>query len=214
MFRMRDDLLLGVVSPNYQRIDNIVMIDVIRRAASSLKLFPVKSVISSDFSFVRMIPEGATESVNSLLPCLNILNSEVGLSAFRIMAGIYRLVCSNGLIVEEKQAQWRWLHYGQNTDVKPDLSEIMNVANQHVRYLDNTKGRYLGAEAKITIANTIKRDLGVKVGTAFVEAANRDYFGGRDMFCVVNALTSVAPSFSPIKQVEIESFAGRLLKAA
>jgi len=211
MFRFNDDLLIGVVSPNYQRIDNNIMIDVIRRAASTLKLVPVKAIISPEFSFIRMIPEGATEVVHELLPCMSICNREVGLSAFRIMAGIYRLVCSNGLIVEEKQQNWRWLHYGPNTEVKPDLSEVMYVANQHVRYLDNTRGRYLSIEDKIQFANSVKRDLGVKVATGFISAANNSYSGGRDWFCTINALTAASQSFSPLKQLEIEEFAGRLL---
>lgn len=211
MFRFIDNQLIGVVSPNYQRIDNNIMIDVVRRAASTLKLVPVKAIISPEFSFIRMIPEGATEAVHELLPCMCLVNSEVGLSAFRIAASIFRLVCSNGLIVEDSKKEWRWLHYGSNTEVKPDLSEVMYVANQHVRYLDNTRGRYLSIEDKIQFANSVKRDLGVKVATGFISAANNSYSGGRDWFCTINALTAASQSFSPLKQLEIEEFAGRLL---
>jgi hypothetical protein len=208
------DLLIGVVSPNYTRIDNSVMIDVLRRASNTLKLVPVKAVITPEFSFIRMMPKNVSLKLHEFVPALTINNSEIGLAAFSIKSSLVVLKCLNGLILEENKQQWRWLHYGSNTEVKPDLSEIMNVANQHVRYLDNTRGRYLSIEEKVHFANKIKHDLGMKVGTAFVEAANRDYDGGRDMFCVVNALTSVAKSFSPIKQVEIEAFAGRLLLRA
>ncbi|HOC91569.1 MAG TPA: DUF932 domain-containing protein [bacterium] len=211
MFRFKGDQLLGVVSPNYQKIDNDVLMVVVRRAFSVLKLVPVTTILSPEYSFIRLIPEGQSASSRELTPCMTVANSEIGLSAFRIMAGVFRMVCGNGLIVEEKQRDWRWVHYGSDVEVKPNLSEVMYVANRHVRLMDGTKGRYLNVEQKIALANSIKRDLGVKVGNAFTEAANRDYYGGRDWYCAINALTHAAQLFQPLKQTEIEEYSGRIL---
>lgn len=213
MFRFAGDQLIGAVSPNYKKIDGDVLASVIRRASSTLKLTPIKAIVSPEFSFIRMIPEGITPKLHELVPALSISTSDIGLAAFSVRASIVRLVCQNGLILEKSQKNFRFIHYGKAIDVEPNLKEILNAANLHVRFLDRTRGRYMSIEEKIHFAHAVKRDLGVKVGTAFVDAANRDYSGGRDWFCTINALTAAAQQFPPFKQAQIEEYAGRFLAA-
>ena len=48
---------------------------------------------------VRMRHSGATPTVGDSLPEIVLLNANDGSSSLRLLAGLYRLVCSNGLIV-------------------------------------------------------------------------------------------------------------------
>jgi len=52
---------------------------------------------------VRMRHDGATPTVGDSLPEIVILNANDGSSSLRLLAGLYRLVCSNGLIVTTAQ---------------------------------------------------------------------------------------------------------------
>jgi Domain of unknown function (DUF932) len=52
---------------------------------------------------VRMRHNGATPTVGDNLPEIVLLNANDGTSSLRLLAGLYRLVCSNGLIVATAQ---------------------------------------------------------------------------------------------------------------
>ena len=52
---------------------------------------------------VRMRHNGATPTVGDSLPEIVVLNANDGSSSLRLLAGLYRLVCANGLIVATAQ---------------------------------------------------------------------------------------------------------------
>lgn len=50
-------------------------------------------------------PTGLMSRVGDIIPEIILLNSHDGTSAYRIMAGLFRLVCTNGLVVGEGRVQ-------------------------------------------------------------------------------------------------------------
>lgn len=65
--------------------------------------------------------------VGDLVPEIILTNSHDGSSAFQISAGLYRLVCSNGLTVGNEQMSVRQRHSGQIDDV---LEGVFNVVDE------------------------------------------------------------------------------------
>lgn len=62
---------------------------------------------------VRLRPLNQTMAVGQTHPEIVLLNSHDGSSAYRLMAGLFRLVCSNGLIVSESTVEdFRIRHSG------------------------------------------------------------------------------------------------------
>jgi len=82
----------------------------------------------------------AKPSWNGLYPELVLINSHDGLSSYRLMSGIYRLVCSNGLVAWTKLNEVRVRHQG---DILGDVidgtyrviasaKEMLEVATQMI----------------------------------------------------------------------------------
>jgi hypothetical protein len=82
---------------------------------------------------IRFRQNGIIEK-NGLLPEIVLMNSHDGSSSYQLRAGIYRLVCSNGLVVGNDQFCYRVRHQGdiignvlesvnQLTDMLPGVTE-------------------------------------------------------------------------------------------
>jgi hypothetical protein len=106
------------MSNKYKHISTI---DVIRGLASE-GFMPVKAVqnrvrIKDNAPFtkhmVRFRHIDSVPTVGGLLPELVLVNSHDGLSSYRLTAGLYRLVCSNGLVAGETFSEVRVKHQGE-----------------------------------------------------------------------------------------------------
>lgn len=78
---------------------------------------------------VRLRPLNQTIAVGQTHPEIVLLNSHDGSSAYRLMAGLFRLVCSNGLIVSESTVgDFRVRHSGNILEEVSKAVDTMRVA--------------------------------------------------------------------------------------
>lgn len=103
-------------------------------------------------------PSLELKNVNDSRPEIVIVNSYDGSSSLRIMLGIYRLVCSNGLIVGSTINERRIRHVGDvwnNIDaaIEQVSTNLPLVAQEIERMtalqLSNDQARYLGGKAAV-----------------------------------------------------------------
>lgn len=98
-------------SARYAHIPTTVVIDALRREG----FMPVKAMQSrsrlgrQDFTkhmltFARIGDNGGRIQVGDSIPQVNLVNSHDGTSAYNLIAGLYRLVCNNGLMVADSFA--------------------------------------------------------------------------------------------------------------
>ncbi|MFA6450031.1 MAG: DUF932 domain-containing protein [bacterium] len=213
MFRFSGDTLYGVVSPKYRRIDNSRMLSILETAADSgLPLMPVKYKLDTDHSRIVLVPEHA--QVGELTPSLTITNSECGLASLNLWAGVYRWVCTNGLMVPVGDiARSRWFHIGNAAISLPDICIVLNRSVEYVQLLYEARSRYLRPEDKVRILNNVSEVLGQRVAEKVSDVANAEYSGAPTLYHAVNAITRTAQMFRPQVQSDVERFAGRLLAA-
>lgn len=212
MFRFHADTLYGIVGRTYNVLDNIELVPLIREAAASgMNLVPVKSLLEPDHTKIRLVSE--SDCVSGLYPMLEFTNSENGLGSLQLHAGIFRLVCSNGLMVSVNSVKSRWIHAGGNTIDTPDFRAVLNVSQDYTQRLDATHATYLSTSQKIRILEQVSSNLGMKVGASFVRRANKEYHGGNTLFNVVNSITAAAAQddFLAIQRTQIETFSSSLL---
>lgn len=75
---------------------------------------------------IRFRNDGLTAIKDGLFPEIVMVNSHDGSAAFQIMAGLYRLVCSNGLIVADSQfGVFRIKHMGFTQERVAEASEAI-----------------------------------------------------------------------------------------
>ncbi|MFA6448810.1 MAG: DUF932 domain-containing protein [bacterium] len=212
MFRFSQDTLYGIVSPSYTKLDNVLLIDILKDAANTgLDLVPVKSLIHPDHTKVRLVPEGM--KANELVPMVEFTNSENGMGSLRVWAGVFRVVCGNGLLSEVISSKSRWIHYGSGKIQMPDYEIILNQSIEYVARMEAAKSIYLSASDKTEMILRLSGALGPTVADKVVDVANGQYRGALTLFDAINSVTQAAKSFSAQKQSETELFSSTLLAA-
>jgi hypothetical protein len=213
LYRLSNDTLYGVVSHRYHKIDNAAFIPVLKKIDNfDLDLKPVKLILNPDHTKIRLVPTDYADG--EMAPMIEFTNSENGLGSMKVWAGVYRQVCTNGLMVEIKNlGRSRWSHIGSAGIDMPDLHSVMNVSLDYLKRLDSARTVYLNSDAKEYYIMHIAEELGHDAADKVVEAAQNEYHNGRTLFDLVNSITRAAQSFNSRRQTEIENCAARLLAA-
>jgi hypothetical protein len=87
-------------------------------------------------------------------PRIILTNSHDGLQAFKFSVGIFRLVCSNGLVIaDEKFSDFRIKHKGYTfNELRSVVSEAVKDLPNKVEVLNNMKDRILSTEEQSKLA--------------------------------------------------------------
>lgn len=87
-------------------------------------------------------------------PELLLSNSHDGTSSFTLDVGIFRLVCSNGMVVKSEDfGSMRVRHYGYDFDViKAAVNEMMTKIPEYLRQVDGMKDQKLEREQQLEFA--------------------------------------------------------------
>ena len=127
---------------------------------------------------MRFRHANARPTASGLFPEIVLINSHDGLSSYRLMAGIYRLVCSNGLIAGKSYNEIRIRHQG---DI---LGEVIE-GTYHV--IEDSKKMIESADkmASIILSNPEKK--------LFAEAAHAVRFEDSSMSEAIEPLKLLNP---------------------
>ncbi len=213
LLRFSGDTLYGVVSERYRKIDNITILDVIESASDSgFGLKPVKWTLDHDHTRVVLVPVSAT--VGELTPSITITNSENGLGCLSLWAGVYRWICTNGMMIPIGDiTRNRFMHIGSADVELPDMRLVFNRSRDYTDRLYYAKTEPLDDEKRERIFTLVEGRFGKKTSERVQEVAANEYSGAPTMFHAVNAITRTAQSYAPMRQSEIELFASSLLAA-
>ena len=87
-------------------------------------------------------PPAALRRVGDTFPEIVLLNSQAGTSAYRLMSGVFRLVCLNGMIVADRQgAEVRVPHKGDVVlQVVEGSHEVLNGARRALEAAEAWRG--------------------------------------------------------------------------
>lgn len=87
-------------------------------------------------------------------PQILLINSHDGKSSFQFRAGLFRLVCSNGLVIcTEDYGQMRMRHSGYSFgELQNTIREMVNNIPNTIETLNNFKKRILSDEEKMELA--------------------------------------------------------------
>lgn len=95
-------------------------------------------------------------TVGGLFPELVLVNSHDGLSSYRLMAGLYRLICSNGLVAGDTFKQVRVRHQGDVVgNVIDGTYEIMKETKQLLDHAEHMGSVELSPPEKQIFAEVV-----------------------------------------------------------
>lgn len=223
-FFMREFLgkISGCVSNKYAYFDDTQVADIISASPIS-KLSYAHSIVTPERLHLRAIdkenPFRVSNDKSDLFFCYFIDNSMVGLSSFKVQLGIYRLACSNGLIVPKKELViCKQIHRG-NRDICAEFNETVAFLDEKRSEIIEMLEDLSNAEASILAMKDEHRNAFLarmlncsKKETVIIIDLFNNVYGGKSKWAMVNAVTEFARSIENIERREyLES---RALKVA
>lgn len=136
-----------------------------------------------------------TPELGGLIPELVLVNSHDGLSSYRLMAGMYRLVCTNGLVAGETFKEVRVKHQGNIVDnVIEGTYEVMDETQRMLEQSAEMGSIQLSRDEKRVFAETVHslrfdgqtvEETGIKP-EQFLSTRRYQESGKDDLFTVFN----------------------------
>jgi len=142
---------------------------------------------------VRLRPMNYSAKIPGLIPEVIVRNSFDGNSAYRIMLGIYRLVCSNGLMVGKTYQEYRIRHVGDaNLQVIEAAHNILRQSEMVFAQIEAWNSLRLNEVQKLVFARDaallVAPDSAINIEYADLLTPRRDVDTANDLFTVMNVV--------------------------
>jgi hypothetical protein len=138
--------------------------------------------------FVRMRHESYLQEINGSVPEVMIINANDGSSSLRMEAGLFRFVCSNGLIVKSQEiASSRIRHIDVTAEkVLEEANRVIQSAQEAARRVDIFRRRILSADEQQHFSVLASAFWGGRVMPHKLLEARRPEDTGNDLWSVFN----------------------------
>lgn len=124
MIRTLDGTARAFLSNRYQRIDNYEIAQAVLPIISQMPEARIESCeVTDERLYLKVVNPRLTTDVvpgDTVQSGIMITNSEVGLGSFMIQPLVYRLVCTNGMVVND--ARTRKYHVGRGNEANEDFT--------------------------------------------------------------------------------------------
>ena len=145
-------------SDKYQHISSISILDKlsdegfvpVSSQQSNVRLANRKSYAKH---LIRLRHQNARPTQSGLYPEIVLVNSHDGLSSYRLMSGLFRMVCANGLIVGSTHDEVRVRHLGDITgNVIEGTYRVIDTAQQTLSMVGEMESKLLSVDEKLSFA--------------------------------------------------------------
>ena len=128
MVRSLDGTARAFLSDRYRRIDNLQIAQAVLPVLAEIEGARIESCeITDQRMYIKVVNERLTTDVvpgDTVQSGILITNSEVGLGAMTVQPLVYRLVCTNGMVVND--AKMRKYHVGRGNEADEDYTLYSN----------------------------------------------------------------------------------------
>ena len=135
---------------------------------------------------------------DTVMPRILMTNSHDGKNSFQFQAGLYRLVCSNGLVIADAEfANMKIRHMGYDlAELKTVITEIVEKLPLTVECMDKLKAKELSEQEQVKFAKEAlatrlsEKEISKYTSDDIVELLNptRKEDNGNDMWSVYNVI--------------------------
>lgn len=223
----RTSVIRGFLSDSYTKYDDIDLVDTLIQSGLGEKFGSALVFYTDDRRFhLRFIMEDmevvAGKTVTSLDDILNVgvdvINSEVGASSLVISPLVYRQVCTNGMRAwrqSEDSSRFRHAYKTQQVfyaNVVQSISYAIRGGDEMMNMFLETHSPEMAVENPLDVIQELTKDsiyskeTTEKIKDNYLIEPDRTWYG------VLNAFTRTARDMEDEKRMEMEQFAGDLLK--
>ena len=138
--------------------------------------------------YVRMRHESYALEINGSVPEILIINSNDGSSSLRMEAGLFRMVCSNGLIVKNAEiASARIRHVDVTAErVLESANVVIKSAQEAARRIEVFRARTLSGGDLVNFSKKASELWGGRIQPNMLLQSRRTEDEGRDLWSVFN----------------------------
>lgn len=216
LLRGKGEWIRAFLSADYVPYNNAQIAEttdtLLKQADVSVKSF----VIEETHLFIKIVSEEITDPASGLKAGVMVGNSEVGMGSVSVEPFVFRLACTNDLVVtQEKSFKHAHIHFTThelNRRMAEALSNAFRVASSTMDTFLRTREEPVADPVKTIRELATKRDLSQKFTDQVVSRYQIEPEPNR--FGVINAFTSAAQLLAPLQRIEVERFAGALLTAS
>lgn len=212
----------GIVSGKYTDYDADQFLETLLGSVITDSKWDMRgSFINEERLHLRMTQKDALTEVGDLFPAIFIDSSDVGRSALRISFGIFRLACTNGLIIPAICRSIKQRHIGINKDdlmkiVAQSVEQIpfmMDNAKDLIRYAENKKVSLLTDSDLEAVRKQLHdlADVSDDDAKQIIRITQENYW--ENQWGLVNGITEFAQTKTLERRIELETAAGVLLAA-
>lgn len=204
--------ICGVVSNKYNYFDDNQAIDIIGNSMLADRVY-TDAMVTPERLHLRAIDENRPFRVHGddsdLFFCYFIDNSMVGQSSFKVSIGLYRLACTNGLIVPMKEMIiCKQVHRG-GKDIVAEFNhniELLNSKTDSIKAMITdlaTKKSKINTMSDLEKESYLARQLNLSAKeTKRLLDIYTDTYGGETQWHLVNAVTEFARDVNNIDRRE------------
>ena len=189
-----DGIKFEKLSPKYDLISTESVVNLMKeegfRVTQTNSLKPRKRDPRMVRHFVRMRHESYLQEINGSVPEIMLINANDGTSSLRMEAGLFRFVCSNGLIVKSQDiASARIRHLDVTAEkVLAEANRVIKGAQESARRIDVFKSRVLSQAEMRDFSVMASLAWGGRVMPHSLLDARREEDKGNDLWRVFNRI--------------------------
>jgi hypothetical protein len=126
-------IIRSVHSQQYATYSNLEFVQELLDAADGISDLPVVHTHLSDDHFrLRLLLTSDVPDTKKPVPTIDIWNSETGCGATKLTAGLFRLICTNGMGSWHEKSAYRWIHRGATGRVSRGVRSAVETLRMSV----------------------------------------------------------------------------------
>jgi hypothetical protein len=215
LLRGKNEWVRAFLSADYVAYNNGQVTETVQELLKEAAISVKSLVLEETHLFLKIVSEEVADSASGLKAGVMIGNSEVGMGSVSIEPFVFRLACTNDLVVSKEQS-FRHPHTRLTVDeLRKGTALAISIA---FKVAASVLDRFLEAREEMMVdpVETIRQLAEArKMSQKFADEVASSYAVEPEptRFGVINAFTRAAQKLGPLQRIEVERFAGTLLEA-
>jgi Domain of unknown function (DUF932) len=216
LLRGKDEWVRAFLSTDYVAYNNAEIAETVKELLKGANATTKSFVLEETHLYLKVISDDLVDRDSGLKAGVMIGNSEVGLGSVSVEPFVFRLACTNDLVVSKEQS-FRHPHTRLSLDelrkgtalaISIAFEVASSVLDAFLKTREEPVPDPVETIRQLAEARKLSRKFADEVVSSYAVEPEPTRFG------VINAFTRAAQKLGPLQQIEVERFAGTLLDAS
>ena len=214
LLRGKAEWIRGFLSADYVTYNNSQVAETVAGLLENGAVMVKSFTLVETHMFLKIVSEEIVDAASGLKAGIMISNSEVGCASISVEPFVYRLTCTNDLVVSTEES---FRHAHIHLTARELNSRMAEAIGSTFRIASTIMDTFLKAREE-AIEDPLETIRQIAEARQFAQKFTDNVVGSYltepepSRFGVINAFTHAAQQLAPVPRIEMERFAGRLLE--